>query len=241
MLLSSERKVELKSFLKGIKVKFRDLNLLNLALTHKSYVTNTKSVLKDNERLEFLGDSVLGIVTTEYLYRKYPEYNEGDLAKIKSFVVSENVLSKIALKIELNKYILISKGEELSGGRSKKGILADCFEAFLGSLYLDTNLEKTKGFIVNFIAEEVELVVEDKHEKDYKTILQEFVQKAHKQCPIYRLKSEEGPEHNKIFNIEVLIGDNVIGSGRGRSKKDAEKNAAKKGYMKITSKMVKTK
>jgi len=183
----------------------------------------------------------LGLITTEYLYKEFDNYNEGELARIKSFVVSEDVLSKIAKLINLNIYILIGKGEELSGGRLKKAILADCFEAFLGGLYLDSNIEKVKNFILKYIASEISLVVNDKHEKDYKTLLQEYAQKNYKVCPIYVLKNEEGPEHDKVFYMSVSINDKIIGSGEGKSKKEAEKHAAKNGYLKITSKMAKTK
>ena len=241
MKLNSGRKKELKLFLKDIRVKFNDLNLLNLALTHKSYVNDSRSVDRNNERLEFLGDSVLGIVVTEYLYKEYESYNEGELARIKSFVVSEDTLSKIARIINLNQFILIGKGEEFSGGRMKKAILADCFEAFLGGFYLDSNLEKIKSFVLKFISEEISLVVNDKHEKDYKTLLQELAQKSYKICPVYTLRKEDGPEHNKIFYMQVSINDQVIGNGEGKSKKDAEKQAAKNGYIKITSKMTRTK
>ncbi len=240
MRLSFERKKELKCFLKEIKVKFSDLDLLNLALTHKSYVNDSKSVDRNNERLEFLGDSVLGLIVTEYLYNEFENFNEGELARIKSFVVSEDALSKIAKKINLNRYILIGKGEEFSGGRMKKAILADCFEAFLGGLFLDSNTEKVKGFVLKFLSEEIYLVVNDKHEKDYKTLLQEFVQKNYKICPVYTLKNEDGPEHDKIFYMQVFVNDKLIGGGEGKSKKEAEKQAAKNGYLKITSKSMKT-
>jgi ribonuclease-3 len=136
---------------------------------------------------------------------------------------------------------LIGKGEEVSGGRSKKTILADAFEAFLGSFFLDANnLNKVKNFILKHFKSEIELVINDKHEKDYKTLLQEFVQKKYKVCPVYELRDESGPEHDKTFTMEVLIKEKVIGYGDGKSKKDAEKIAAKHAYLKITSKMTKT-
>jgi len=135
---------------------------------------------------------------------------------------------------------LIGKGEEQSGGRNKKTILADTYEAFLGAYYLDSNLEKVKKFILKYFIKEIDLVIAGKHEKDYKTLLQEFCQKKYKVCPVYNLYNEEGPEHNKTFFIEVLVNNNVVGRGFGRSKKDAEKEAAKNAYLKLTTTMLKT-
>jgi len=240
LTISSERKKVLKDFLKKINLKFNDYNLLNLSLSHRSYVNENKLAAENNERLEFLGDSILGLIVTEYLYKSYPDYNEGELARIKSFVVSEDTLSKITKTIELNQYILIGKGEEVSGGRTKKTILADVFEAFLGSYYLDSNYNKVRDFVLKYIKPEIMLVINDRHEKDYKTLLQEFAQKKYKICPNYILKGEEGPEHDKTFYMEVVIKDKTIGIGEGKSKKDAEKLAAKNAYLKITSKATKT-
>jgi len=240
LFISPERKKELKAFLKSINLRFNKYELLNLALSHRSYTNESKSFDENNERLEFLGDSVLGLIITEYLYKFYPDFNEGELARIKSFVVSEDTLSKITRQINLNQYILIGKGEEISGGRTKKTILADLFEAFLGSYYLDSNYSKVKDFVLKYFVYEMALVVSDKHEKDYKTLLQEFAQKKYKVCPNYVLKGENGPEHDKTFYMEVLVKEKVIGSGEGKSKKDAEKLAAKNAYLKITSKVTKS-
>jgi ribonuclease III len=239
-LLSSERKKELKEYLKSINLKFNNYDLLNLALSHRSYINENKITEENNERLEFLGDAVLGLIITEYLYKIYPEYAEGELARIKSFVVSEDTLSKITKIINLSKYILIGRGEEVSGGRSKKTILADVFEAFLGSYYLDSNYNKVRDFVLKYFKYEIGLVVTDKHEKDYKTLLQEFAQKKYKICPTYVLKGENGPEHDKTFYMEVMIKEKIIGLGEGKSKKDAEKLAAKNAFLKFTSKMAKT-
>jgi len=239
-VLDNERKKALKEFIKKNHIKFSNLDLLNLSLTHKSYSNENKIVERNNERLEFLGDSILGLVITEYLYQTYKDYNEGELARIKSFIVSEDVLSKIGKYISLNQYLLIGKGEEISGGRNKKAILADAFEAFLGAFYLDSNITKVKFFILNFFIEEINLVVMNKHEKDYKTLLQEYVQKKYKICPSYILKDEVGPEHDKTFCMEVYLKEKIIGVGEGKSKKEAEKIAAKNAYQKITSKNLKT-
>lgn len=239
MHLDPIRKKDLKRFLRSINIGFRDYKLLNLALSHRSYINELK-LDENNEKLEFLGDSILGFVITEYLFLSFPDYSEGDLAKIKSFVISENSLSKIAKSIGLNQYVLISKGEESSGGRNKKTIISDAFEAFLGSYYIDSNFNKAKELLLRLFKKEVELVVEDRHEKDYKTLLQELAQKKYKICPAYRLKSKKGPEHDRVFMMEVIINNQIYGIGEGKSKKDAEKVAAKNAYLKITSPLVKS-
>jgi ribonuclease III len=235
--ISLKRKKELKTILKKISINFRNYSLLNLALSHRSYV-NEKGFDDNNEKLEFLGDSILGFVITEFLYKELPEYNEGDLARIKSFVISESTLTKIAKKIGLNKYILIGKGEETSGGRNKKTIISDAFEAFLGSYYLDSNFTKVKQLIIKLFKDEIILVVENKHEKDYKTLLQEYSQKKYKVCPIYKLTNKRGPEHDVTFFMQVLINDKIYGVGQGKSKKDAEKEAAKNAFKKINSSFI---
>ncbi len=241
MSINSERKKELKELLKKTRINFHNFDLLNISLSHKSFLNETQINDKNNEKLEFLGDSVLGLVISEYLYKTYRDLNEGDLARIKSHVVSEDALSKIAREIELSRYILIGKGEEQTGGRYKKTILADTFEALIGSYYLDSNnIVKVRQFIMNFFIKEIELVLQNKHEKDYKTLLQEYVQKNYKVCPIYRLIQESGPEHDKSFSMEVELNKKIIGRGEGKSKKDAEKEAAKNAYIKISSVSVKT-
>ena len=239
-MISNKRKKDLKQFLKNLRINFKDLHLLNLSLSHKSFVNENSSSNDNNEKLEFLGDSILGLIIAEYLFNNFGDLNEGDLARIKSFVVSEDTLSKLAKDIQLNNYILIGKGEELSGGRNKKTILADTFEALIAAYFLDTNLNKTKQFILKYFIKEIELVLQDRHEKDYKTLLQELAQKKFKICPSYTCYDEFGPEHDKTFCMEVKINNKIIGTGEGKSKKDAEKDAAKNAYLKLTSVSVQT-
>ena len=239
MYVDLNRKNELKEILKKLNINFKNFGLLSLGLSHRSYV-NEHGLPENNEKLEFLGDSILGFVITEYLYSFYPEYNEGVLAKIKSSVISENTLSKIAINVSLNKYILIGKGEEACGGRNKKTIISDAFEAFLGTYYLDSNLNKVKRLIIKLFKDEIELVVKDKHEKDYKTLLQELVQKEYKICPIYQLKDKKGPEHNRTFFVKASVNNKIFGLGEGKSIKDAEKSAAKSLYNKLTSPRLKS-
>jgi ribonuclease-3 len=229
------RKKELKKILKKVQISFKDFNLLNVALSHRSYV-NEHNLKENNEKLEFLGDSILGFIITEFLFKTYFYLTEGDLAKIKSAAISENTLYKIAKGINFNNYILIGKGEESCGGRNKKTIIADAFEAFLASYYIDSNLNKVKNLITRLFKKEIQLIVENKHEeRDFKSLLQELAQKRYKSCPVYHLKSKEGPEHNRTFYMEVLISGQVFGVGEGKSKKDAEQLAAKNAYNKITS------
>lgn len=220
------RKQELNCFINSLKIRFRNYNLLNLALTHRS-VINKKNKLYNNERLEFLGDSVLGLSVTQYLYLHFPKYKEGDLAKIKSYVVSEEVLAKIGLKIHIDKYLLIGKGEEASGGRKKNAIIEDSMEALFGAYYLDQGYSKAKDFVLSLLIPEIKLVIKGDYRKDYKTIFQEIVQKDEKVCPRYQLLKKSGPDHNTVFIYQVFVNDIVKGQGKGKSKKIAEQNAAK--------------
>lgn len=232
--MEAERKNELKDFLKVQKLKFNDLELLDLALSHRSFANEKTAGAGNNEKLEFLGDSVLGLIITEFLYRNYSALNEGDFARVKSFVVSEEMLSAQGRNIGLNKLIKIGHGEEMTGGREKKAIIADAFEAFLGAMYLDSRYSRVEEFVIRLFSEEIKLVIHERHGQDYKTMLQEFVQKKYRDCPQYRQISESGPEHNKTFRMEVLVDNKIIAQAEGKSKKEAEKNAAKIAYYKVT-------
>lgn len=213
-------------FQNQVGLEFYDMDLLNLAFCHRSYVNESNEDIENNEKLEFLGDSVLGLITSEYLFTNFPEKAEGELARIKSFVVSENTLSKIAKVIKIDNFILIGKGEEYSGGRAKKAILADCMEAMIGAYYLDSGLKNVRDFMIGYLGPEIMCVIEDKHEKDYKTLLQEYIQKNFKTCPKYKMIKKIGPDHDKTFLVEVRIKDSVFGPGEGKNKKAAEQNAA---------------
>jgi ribonuclease-3 len=178
-----ERKKELRLFERTTGIRFRREDLLNLAFSHRSFAHESARNIGNNERLEFLGDSVLGAVVSEYLFTALPDKTEGDLAKIKSFVVSEDSLAGIAKNLKIDNFILIGKGEEFSGGRSKKAILADCLEAVIGAYFLDSGFKKCKDFILRFMLPEITKVLENKHRKDFKTLLQEYVQKVFKTYP----------------------------------------------------------
>lgn len=211
---------------------FSDVTLLLNALTHSSYANEMKlSKDKNNERLEFLGDAVLELVTSEYVYEEYDKLSEGDLTKLRASIVCEQTLSSCAKDLRLGEYLLLGKGEDLSGGRERDSILSDALEAVIGAIYLDGGFTNAKEFIRSNILADV------KNKNlffDSKTILQEIIQNDdHKQKLRYRVISEEGPDHNKTFTVAVCIGDKEIGCGTGRTKKAAEQEAAYQAIQKL--------
>ena len=232
--LSNTRKKILTDFQKSLNIRFKDVFLLDLAFHHRSF--SNESIKKDlsypqnNERLEFLGDAVLGMVTASLLYNNLTDQPEGELARIKSVVVSEMTLSQIALNIGVDKCLVLGKGEELSGGRTKKAILADAMEAIIGAFYLDSGYREAEKFVLQFMVEEVEKVIKNKHQKDYKTLLQEWYQKKSKKCPRYELVEMSGPDHDKNFVVQVRLEDKVFGPATGKNKKEAEQAVAKLAY-----------
>ena len=220
-----ERRKQLELFCKSVDIKFKNLELLEQAFHHRS-VSNEKEHLKNNERLEFLGDSVLGMVTAAYLYNNL-ENPEGDLAKTKSAVVSEKALAPIALRLGIDKLLVLGKGEELSGGRKKPAILADCMEAVIGAYYLDSGYKCAERYVLSFIVPEIEKVcTQGIGKKDYKSVLQEKYQKNHKECPRYELISKTGPDHDITFEVCVHLENQTFGPCKGHSKKEAEQKAA---------------
>lgn len=233
--VSSKRRVELRLFEKQVGIRFKRLDLLNLAFIHRSYANEYSQKIENNEKLEFLGDSVLGMVTADYLYNLLPDKSEGDLAKVKSFVVSEESLGVIARLIDVDKYLLMGKGEDNSGGRLKKAILADCMEAIIGAYYLDTGYKEVRKFVLKYLIPEIDKVLENRHKKDYKTLLQEYVQKTFHIYPKYTLVKKSGPDHDKTFWIEVTVNHEVYGPGEGKNKKEAEQQAASYAYESLVS------
>lgn len=217
----------LKDFSKKIKIRFKNLKYLEEALIHSSFSHEQSNRIPSNERLEYLGDSVLGLIVNEYLFKYYQEYDEGELAKIKSYVVSENSLAILAKAINLGKYIIFSKGEEQSGGRFRESILADAFEAVLAAIYLDQGLPKTRDFVLELIMPIIRKADRIEYKKDYKSSLQEIIQKKMGSVPEYRIVKETGPDHHKKFTAKVYIQDEEFGVGLGATKKKAEQNAAK--------------
>lgn len=221
---NSLRKKDLMAFCKRVDIKFQNLELLEQAFHHRSSVNEGKAA-KNNERLEFLGDSVLGMVTAAYLYKKL-ENPEGDLAKIKSAVVSEKALAPVALNFGIDKLLIMGHGEEKSGGRQKPAILADCMEAIIGAYYLDSGYKSAEKFVLSFIIPAINEVLEDGL-KDFKTLLQEKFQKISKKCPVYELIEKTGPDHDQTFVINVHLGDKIFGPAKGKNKREAEMLAAK--------------
>ena len=222
---------ETEEFQKRIGYNFHDEELLLHALTHSSYA-NEKNMPKfsDNERLEFLGDAVLEVVSSDFLYLNYPKMNEGEMSKLRASLVCEPTLAYCTQEIHLGDYILLGKGEELTGGRLRKSILSDALEAVIGAIYLDGGLEPARKFIMRFILTDIE------HKKlfyDTKTALQELVQADHHGTLSYVLVGEEGPDHDKKFTVEARIDGRVLGTGEGRSKKHAEQEAAYQALLKL--------
>ncbi len=208
---------------------YKDKNLLKLALTHSSYANEKRNKTNDyNERLEFLGDSVLGLIISEYVYKRYSEYTEGEMTKMRAKIVCENTLYEVASDIELGEYMLFGKGELLSGGKNRPSILADAFESLLASLYLDGGFDVVKEVIFRLMKEKISLAERGLIVEDYKTYLQEYVQASKNKILKYELIEEIGPDHLKTFKTAVKINDEVCGIGEGRSKKESEQNAAKK-------------
>ncbi|MCL1864848.1 MAG: ribonuclease III [Spirochaetes bacterium] len=224
---------------KRIDVKFKDKNLLDRALIHRSYV-NESSVkkVKDNERLEYLGDSVLGLVVNEYLFKRFENYPEGDLAKIKSAVVSEATLAKVAHEINLGNFLLMGKGEELNGGRERSSILANSFEALIGAVYLDRGLKDCRDFILTLLKKDIERIDSMTYLRDPKTTLQEYVQKKYKERPVYEVVEEKGPDHKKEFIIRLIINGEEVARGTGSSKRKAEMTAAENILKKINKGLI---
>ncbi|MGI5978053.1 MAG: ribonuclease III [Oscillospiraceae bacterium] len=214
---------------KKLGYSFRDRTLLETALSHSSYANENRALgIESNERLEFLGDSVLGQIVASYLYRTYPKMPEGQMTRLRADLVCETSLYDVAQKLDLGRYIKLGRGEEHTGGRQRESILADAVEAVIAAMYLDGGIEISKQFIDRFLlagfeAEEVHSVT------DYKTALQERVQRRSGQSLAYELVSESGPDHRKTFTMRVALNGKPIGEGSGRTKKEAEQNAAKSG------------
>lgn len=229
--ITSQRKKALFEFCKKRDLKFKKIELLDLAFHHRSFSNeNNSHKFYNNERLEFLGDSVLGLATADFLYDDMSSnHQEGDLAKIKAVVVSEKSLAPIAVEFGVDKLLIMGRGEEMSGGRAKPAILADCMEAIIGAYYLDQGFEAAKKYVLSFIIPEIRKVQEFGG-KDFKTLLQELYQKKYKKTPIYQLISVTGPDHDQTFNVSVKLGDVVYGPESGKSKKEAEQKAAQSAY-----------
>mgnify|MGYP001097118218 CR=1 FL=1 len=211
-----------------IGYSFKNQSLLITALTHSSYANEVKNkTVQFNERLEFLGDSVLNMLAAEYLYSRFDKLPEGDLTKVRASVVCENSLYEIAKKIELGSYLFLGKGEEQTGGRQRMSILADATEALIAALYLDGGIEAARSFVMPFIEERAAEALKQHYLRDYKTALQEIVQKNKQETIRYELTGESGPDHDKTFSAAVYLNSNAVAFGSGKTKKEAEQSAAK--------------
>jgi ribonuclease-3 len=225
---SGDRVRRLKKLEKRIGVKFTDLSLLEQALTHRSYSHVTSQTRNDsNERMEFLGDSVLGLAVSQFLYLEFPDRSEGALSKMKSLLVSRNVLSSVSRNVGIGEYLLLSGEESDMGGRDRTSILADSFEGLIGAIYLDQGFREANRFVRRFLMSEINTILKDEEHTNYKSLLQEYVQSKRLSHPVYRVRREEGPEHEKEFAVDVIVRGETWGSGRGKSKKEAEQYAAR--------------
>ena len=213
--------------------EFKDKSLLMTALTHSSYANeNRKRNIKDNERLEFLGDSILGVTVASYLYKNRPDLPEGRMTRLRAELVCEQSLARVAEKLELGKYMHLGKGEEQGGGRKRPSITADAVEAVIAALYLDGGYNRAGSFISRYILEPFE-EGQELSDRDNKTELQEIVQRKSGQVLTYELTGEDGPDHNKTFTFSVSLNDKVIGTGSGHNKKEAEQAAAGEALRKM--------
>lgn len=232
--LEKARLEQLKLFCKKLRVPMGDGQLLNEALTHKSYTHERKmNPSYNNEKLEFLGDSVLGLIISQHVFETYPGVTEGGLSKVKSVVVSAQVLGEKAAALGLGDYILLGKGEEKSGGRTRTALLADALEAVIGAVYLVGGLPASRKLVLGFLQEDVDKVFSGRIEKDYKTLLQEHFQKTQKTAPRYEVVREWGPDHNRSFEAACMVGGKTLATGTGKNKKEAEQFAAQEAIRKL--------
>jgi len=226
--------METEKLEKVISYKFKKENLLKEALTHRSYLNeNPEWKSSHNERQEFLGDAVLELIVTEILFSQYPNYAEGQLTSFRAALVNYQMMAEIAKEIKLENYLLLSKGESKDMGRARDVILANALEALIGAIYLDGGYDKAEKFVTKFIMPKLEEVIEKGLYKDAKSELQEKTQAKLKITPIYRVLSEEGPDHKKMFNVGVYLADKMVANGQGLSKQDAEVEAAKKALQEL--------
>jgi len=228
MKIEQQEAAKLNKFQKNLKTKFKDVSVLKQSLIHKSYLNEVRNTdLSNNERLEFLGDAVLELVVTKYLFDFYPDRPEGELTSFRAAIVRTESIAKAAEELEFGKYIYMSKGEEATGGRRRPYILANTFEAVIGAIYLDLGLEEAEKFIGRTLIPKITEIVEKRLDIDPKSKLQEIAQEVVKETPQYNLVSEEGPDHDKTFTVMVSLKETELKSGKGRSKQEAEQSAAK--------------
>ena len=233
-ILNKHRLDALRKLSVKLHVQFTNINLLHQALTHTSYANECKnSTIMHNERLEFLGDAVLDLVVSEYLFCQLNNLPEGELTKARAVIVCEPTLARCSAELGIGEYLFLGKGEASSGGRERTSILADSFEAIIGAIYLDCGFEIAAGFVLKQLQNNLLLVERGEYVKDYKTLLQEVVQKNTDSKIIYEIIEESGPDHHKIFKVAVLVNTKQLGIGLGKSKKEAEQLAANQALIKL--------
>jgi ribonuclease-3 len=217
--------------------RFRDRALLIASLVHRSYYagTDANTALQSNERMEFLGDSVLSLVVNDYLYHRYPDKTEGELTKMKSVVVSKQVLAHLAKKINLAPFVLVSDNAQRAGVSSMDSVLSDTLEAVFGAVFIDGGFESARRVVLEVLPDNIGDVVYKEESINYKSLLQEYIQALHKVPPRYRVHSTTGPDHDKEFSVEVVVKGNILGTGSGKTKKHAEQEAAREAYRRLTN------
>jgi ribonuclease-3 len=219
---------EISGFEKNIGIEFKNKDLLTEALTHRSYLNEHPDwPVFHNERLEYLGDAVLELITTEYLFHHYPTHQEGELTSLRAALVNYQMMARVAREISLEKFLFLSKGESKDEGKAREVILANALEALIGAIYLDRQYETVSSFIERHIISHLEEVVDQKLYRDPKSLFQEVIQEKKKVTPTYKVLRETGPDHQKQFLIGVFLNDDLVAEGQGTSKQEAESNAAK--------------
>lgn len=213
--------------------QLKNKRLFEQAFVHRSYLNEAKEKVSSNERLEFLGDSVISFVISEHLFNKYPDYNEGILTNMRSLLVNTKSLAELSKELDFGNFLKLSKGEEESKGRQNQSLLADSFEAYVGALFIDSGIEITKSFLIEVFNQKIQILEKERSFKDPKSLLQEFVQSKKQNSPMYKVLREHGPAHSKIFTMGVFIEGKLIGQGDGKSKQEAEENAAVEALEKL--------
>ena len=219
--------IDFSAFEKKTQIVFKDKNLLMQAFIHRSYINeNPKTNLSHNERLEFLGDAVLELVVTDYLYEKYPNYTEGELTAIRSALVNASIISEAASETGMNDFLLLSKGEAKDNGKARLYILSNTYEAYIGAIYLDQGYEIARDFIATSLLHKTDEIVKNKLWRDAKSLVQEKAQEFSFGTPSYKVLDERGPDHDQHFTVGILFGQDLIAEGKGKSKQEAEQKAA---------------
>jgi ribonuclease III len=229
-----KRKADYTRLQKRLGYQFRNISLLRQSLTHRSFANESGDPkIEDNEKLEFLGDSVIGFVISDLLYQRFPRFREGDLSRVKSHVVSEPFLARLARELDLGAFLLLGKGEAASGGHNKSSLLSNCYEALVAAIYLDGGIEPAWDFLIRCFKERIESLIRNRRILDHKSLLQEHSQELFNCIPFYRLRRIKGPDHDRTFEVDLIIKGEVFSVGAGKNKKEAEQSAAKSALSKL--------